>query len=181
MGTVIMEPLRGGCLTKNIPNDIKSIWDSALIHRSPAEWALRYIWNQPQVNVVLSGMSTLEQVVENIKFAENGKVNSLTDDELELYKRVKEAYNSKIHVACTGCNYCMPCKMGVDIPLNLNLLNDVYIYKNMDKPLGNYTFLSAKKMSASFCTDCGECLDKCTQNIQINKYLKETSETFEKI
>ena len=181
MGTVIMEPLRGGCLTKNISDDIKSIWDSAHIHRSPAEWALKYVWDQPQVNVVLSGMSALEQVVENIQISEHGKVNSLTDDELELYKKVKDAYNSKIHVACTGCNYCMPCKMGVDIPLNLNLLNDVYIYKNMDKPSGNYAFLSAKKMSASFCTECGECLDKCTQNIPINKYLKETRETFEKV
>ena len=180
MGTVIMEPLRGGCLTKNIPDDIKSIWDNAHIHRSPAEWALRYVWDQPQVNVVLSGMSTLEQVVENIEIAEHGKVHSLTDGELDLYIRVKDAYNSKIHVACTGCNYCMPCKMGVDIPLNLNLLNDTYIYKNLDKPTGNYTFLTAKKMSASSCTDCGDCLDKCTQNIPINKYLKETRETFEK-
>ena len=159
MGTVIMEPLRGGCLTKNIPDDIKSIWDNAHIHRSPAEWALRYVWDQPQVNVVLSGMSTLEQVVENIEIAEHGKVHSLTDGELDLYIRVKDAYNSKIHVACTGCNYCMPCKMGVDIPLNLNLLNDTYIYKNLDKPTGNYTFLTAKKMSASSCTDCGDCLD----------------------
>lgn len=180
MGTVIMEPLRGGCLTNNIPQDIQSIWDSAEIHRSPAEWAFRYIWNNPQVNIVLSGMSTMEQVVENIKIAEHGKSHSLTDAELDIYIRVKEAYNNKIHVACTGCNYCMPCKMGVDIPLNLNLLNDVYIYKNMDKPLGNYTFLSAKKMSASFCTECGECLEKCTQNIPITTYLRETRETFEK-
>ncbi len=180
MGTVIMEPLRGGCLTNNVPDDIQSIWNGAEIHRSPAEWALRYIWDNPGVNIVLSGMSTMEQVVENIKIAEHGKSHRLTDAELDLYIRVKEAYNNKIHVACTGCNYCMPCKMGVDIPLNLNLLNDVYIYKNMDKPLGNYTFLSAKKMSASFCTDCGECLEKCTQKIPITKYLKETRETFEK-
>ena len=179
MGTVIMEPLRGGCLTKNIPNDIQSIWNESHIHRTPAEWALRYIWNQPKVNVILSGMSTMEQVVENIKIAQDGKAQSLTDNELNLYIRVKESYNSKIHAGCTGCNYCMPCKMGVDIPLNLNLLNDVYIYKNLDKPLGNYTFLKAKRMSASFCSECGECLDKCTQNIPITKYLKEARETFE--
>jgi uncharacterized protein len=180
MGTVIMEPLRGGCLTNNIPIDIQSIWDSADVHRSPAEWALRYVWNQPKVDVVLSGMSTMEQVVENIRISEDGRAHSLTAKEMELYMMVKESYNNKIHAACTGCNYCMPCKMGVDIPLNLNLLNDVYIYKNMDKPSGNYKFLSAKKMSASFCTDCGECLGKCTQNIPITKYLKETRETFER-
>jgi hypothetical protein len=180
MGTIIMEPLRGGCLTNNLPSDIQSIWDGADKHRSPAEWALRYVWDKPQVNVVLSGMSTMEQVVENIKIAEHGIARSLTDDELDLYIRVKDAYNNKIHVACTGCNYCMPCKNGVDIPLNFNLLNDVYIYKNMDKPSGNYTFLSAKKMSASFCSECGECLEKCTQNIPITKYLKETREIFGK-
>ena len=74
----------------------------------------------------------------------------------------------------------MPCKNGVDIPLNLNLLNDVYIYNNLEKPTGNYGFLSAKKMSASFCDDCGECEEKCTQNIPIRKYLKEAVSTFEK-
>ena len=102
----------------------------------------------------------MEQVVENIKIAQDGKAQSLTDNELNLYINIKKSYNNKIHAGCTGCNYCMPCKMGVDIPLNLNLLNDVYIYKNLDKPLGNYTFLKAKRMSASFCSECGECLEK---------------------
>jgi uncharacterized protein len=180
MGTVIMEPLRGGCLTNNIPEDVRSIWNNADIQRSPAEWALRYLWDHPEIDVVLSGMSTMEQLVENIKSAENGTPHSLTDNELDLFKKVKEVYKDKIHVSCTACNYCMPCKKGVDIPLNLNLLNDVYIYSNMEKPTGNYTFLTAKKMSASFCTECGECEEKCTQNIPISKYLKEARETFEK-
>jgi predicted aldo/keto reductase-like oxidoreductase len=180
LGTVIMEPLRGGCLTNNIPHDIQSIWDGAEVKRSPVEWALRFLWDQTDVNIVLSGMSTMEQVKENIKIAANSHANTLTPDELNLYNRVRDVYSEHIHVGCTGCNYCMPCKMGVDIPLNLNLLNDVYIYKNMEKPSGNYKFLSAKKMSASFCTECGECEEKCTQNIPIRKFLKETSETFEK-
>ena len=180
LGTVIMEPLRGGCLTNNIPPDIQAVWDSSLVKRTPAEWALRFLWDQPEVNVVLSGMSTMEQVKENIQIAAEGKVNTLTYDELNLFEEVKEIYKERIHVTCTGCNYCMPCKNGVDIPLNLNLLNDVYIYENLEKPSANYKFLTAKKMSASYCDDCGECEEKCTQNIPIRKYLKEAVSTFEK-
>jgi len=99
---------------------------------------------------------------------------------MRLFDEVKDIYMDKIHVGCTACNYCMPCKNGVDIPLNLNLLNDVYIYNNLEKPSGNYSFLSAKKMSASFCDECGECEEKCTQKIPIRKYLKEVQEIFEK-
>ena len=180
LGTVIMEPLRGGCLTNNIPHEIQAVWDSALVKRTPAEWALRFLWDNPEVNVVLSGMSTIEQVKENLKIAEACVANTLTDDELSLINQVREIYGERIHVGCTACNYCMPSKNGVDIPLNLNLLNDVYIYNNLEKPTGNYGFLSAKKMSASFCDDCGECEEKCTQNIPIRKYLKEAVSTFEK-
>ena len=180
LGTVIMEPLRGGCLTNNVPPDVQAIWDSAEVHRTPAEWALRFLWDQPEINVVLSGMSTMEQVIENLKIAEDGNIHILTDNELNLFNKVKEIYNERIHVPCTACNYCMPCKNGVDIPLNFSLLNDVHIYQNMGKPSGNYSFLSAKKMSASFCDECGECEEKCTQNIPIRKYLKETRETFER-
>jgi uncharacterized protein len=180
LGTVIMEPLRGGCLANNIPSDIQAIWDRAVVKRRPAEWGLRFIWDQPEINIVLSGMSTMEQVKENLRIAKDGLANSLTDEERNLILEVREAYQARMHVGCTACNYCMPCPKGVDIPLNLNLLNDLYIYQNMEKPSANYSFLSAKKMSASFCTECGECEEKCTQNIPIREYLKETSETFEK-
>ena len=180
MGTVIMEPLRGGCLTNNLPIDIQTIWDRAPVKRSPAEWALRFLWDKPEINVVLSGMSTMEQVIENVNIANYGQADNLTYEERNLIKEVREAYNERIHVDCTACGYCMPCTAGVDIPLNLNLLNDVYVYQNMGKPAGNYSFLTAKKASASFCNDCGECEEKCTQNILIRKYLKETNETFEK-
>lgn len=180
IGTVIMEPLRGGCLTNNIPPDIQAIWDKASVKRSPAEWALRFLWDQPEIDVVLSGMSTMEQVIENVEIAENGQANSLTNGEKNLIYEVKETYTARIHAGCTGCNYCMPCPNGVDIPLNLNFLNDLYIYQNMEKPAGNYSFLKAKKASASFCDDCGECEEKCTQKLPIRKYLKEAAEVFEK-
>ncbi|MGB9936486.1 MAG: aldo/keto reductase [Methanobacterium sp.] len=180
MGTAIMEPLRGGCLTNNIPKDIASIWDKSENKRSLVEWALRFLWDHEEINVVLSGMSTMEQVKENIEIAEDGYANSLTGDEKNLIQEVREAYSNRIYAGCTGCNYCMPCPDGVDIPLNLNLLNDVYVYQNVQKPSGNYSFLKAKKQSASFCTECGECEEKCTQKIPIRQYLKEAEATFEK-
>jgi predicted aldo/keto reductase-like oxidoreductase len=180
MGTVIMEPLRGSCLTDNIPLDIQAIWDKSSVKRSLAEWALLFLWDQPEVNVVLSGMSKMEHVVDNINIAEKGHANVLTDDERNLIEEVRETYSARMHAGCTSCNYCMPCPQGVDIPLNLNLLNDTYIYKNMQKPSGNYSFLIAKGMSASFCNQCGACEEACTQNLQIREYLKEAVETFEK-
>lgn len=179
LGTVVMEPLRGGCLTKDIPEEVQAVWNQAEDKKSPAEWGLRYLWNQSEVNVVLSGMSTMEQLKENLEIAERGHVNSLTEDELALFKKVKAIYQERIHVGCTACNYCMPCPMGVDIPLNLSLLNDVYMYKNMEKPVGNYKFLRGKKMSAGYCNQCGDCEKKCTQNLQITNYLAENVDLFE--
>lgn len=179
MGIAIMEPLRGGCLTNNIPHDIQAIWDKAPVKRSNAEWALRFLWNREDIKVVLSGMSTMEQVKENVKIAGNGYANSLTNEEKNLIQEVRKAYSARIHVSCTACGYCMPCPEGVDIPLNLNLLNDVYVYQNIGKPTANYTFLTAKKQSASFCNECGNCEEVCSQNIPIRKYLKEACETFE--
>jgi len=180
IGITIMEPLRGGCLTKNLPEDIMAIWNKSKIKRTPAEWALRFLWDKPEINVVLSGMNSMEDVIENIRIAEDGNANSLTEEEKNLIEEVREAYKERIHVGCTACGYCMPCSEGVDIPLNLNLLNDLYVYQNMEKPSGNYSFLTAKKASASFCNDCGDCEYKCTQSIQIREYLKEARETFEK-
>jgi len=126
-------------------------------------------------------MSAMEQVKGNIRIAKDGHAHSLTDTERNLIQEVREAYQARTHVGCTACNYCMPCPEGVDIPLNLNLLNDVYLYQNMEKPSGNYKFLKAKRGSASFCTECGDCEEKCTQNLAIRRYLKETMETFEQI
>jgi predicted aldo/keto reductase-like oxidoreductase len=180
MGSVIMEPLRGGCLTKNVPSEIQAIWDRAPVKRTLAEWGLRFLWDQEEVDLVLSGMSTMEQVEENLRIAEDGYANSLSSQERDLIQEVREAYQARIHVGCTACGYCMPCPEGVDIPLNLNLLNDTYIYQNMEKPRGNYSFLSAKKMSAAYCTLCGECEEKCTQKIPIREYLKEAAAIFEK-
>ena len=96
LGVVIMEPLRGGSLTRNIPEDVKAIWDKAEIKRSPAEWGFRFLWDQPEVSVVLSGMNEIQQIEENIKSTETAYPNSLTEKEAALIHEVKQIYESRI-------------------------------------------------------------------------------------
>ncbi len=112
LGVVIMEPMRGGYLVSNVPPEVQEIWDSAGTQRSPVEWSLRYLWDYPEISVVLSGMSDIKQVEDNVKLAAEGFPDSLTVEERKLISRVKEIYRSKTRVNCTGCRYCMPCPSG---------------------------------------------------------------------
>ena len=180
LATVVMEPLRGGCLTQHIPDEVQAIWNSAEVKKSPAEWAFSFVWDRPEVNLVLSGMSTLEQVKDNIEIAERCHPDMLSKDEKLLINQVRDVYMDRIHVNCTGCGYCMPCPSNVNIPLNLSLLNDVYMYRHMDKPAENYFHLSGRGMNAGKCTQCGECEDKCPQHLPVRKHLAETVDIFEK-
>ncbi|MGZ7118843.1 MAG: aldo/keto reductase, partial [Methanobacterium sp.] len=115
MGTVIMEPLRGGVLANYVPQEVQSIYDESEIKKTPAEWALRYIWDLKEVDIVLSGMSTLKQLEENIKYSKEGHPHSLSEDDKFLIKEVGRAYRENKGVDCTACGYCMPCPEGVNI------------------------------------------------------------------
>jgi len=115
LGIVVMGPLRGGMLTKNIPS-ITAIWEKAPVRRSLTEWALRWIWNHPEVAVALSGMSSCEQVLQNVAYADSGLPESLSEEELNLFGEVEAEYKKRIEVHCTGCRYCMPCSSNVSIP-----------------------------------------------------------------
>ncbi|MBF0529645.1 MAG: aldo/keto reductase [Deltaproteobacteria bacterium] len=173
LGVVIMEPLRGGKLTDKIPAEIQQLWDSARQRRTPAEWALRWVWNHAGVTMALSGMSAWPQVLENIKIAEHGLSNSLGAEELDLIKRVSETYHRMLKVPCTGCGYCQPCPAGVAIPTNLNLYNDFFMFKDPDIALMIYNHMLAPETRASNCAECGECEEKCPQHIAIPEELKK--------
>ena len=172
LGVVVMEPLRGGKLTERIPAEVQAIWDSAEKKRTPAAWALRWVWNHPEVSTVLSGMSEMSQVKENIRLADDGYPNSLSLQELSLIRRVTESYRKMLKVDCTGCAYCMPCETGVNIPLNFQLYNDTFMFKDPEMNVMLYNNMLSPEQRASNCAECGDCEEACPQHIKIIDELK---------
>ncbi|AEV68330.1 aldo/keto reductase [Acetivibrio clariflavus] len=170
----IMEPLRGGKLARNLPDKARQLISSYPIKRSPVEWSFRWLWNQPEVTCVLSGMNSLEMVQENVEYAATAEVNSFTEDDFNLIAKVKEAINEKMKVPCTGCRYCMPCPKGVDIPGTLAAYNRRYTDGKIAGFIDYFicTALRRDSTAASNCIDCGKCEQYCPQNISIRKELK---------
>lgn len=185
LGIVIMEPLRGGSLAGGIPPVVQRVWDRAEVKRSPAEWALRWVWNRPEVTVVLSGMNEEGHIAENIRIANDAWPNSLTDDELELVDKVKATYRKMMKVGCTGCGYCMPCPAGVNIPMCFERYNAKYLFNinwliaRLDYLIRLGGVLNANKSNASLCMECGKCERKCPQHIPIRQELKAVANEFE--
>ena len=175
LGITIMEPLRGGKLAVNLPEDVQNIFDSAEDKRTPADWALRWIWNHPEVSVVLSGMNTMDQVEENLVTAGNSKEKSLTEDEVNIVNKAKAIFKEKIKVNCTGCGYCMPCPSGVEIPFCFTMYNNHHMFG--EETL--YNELLVPKQKASNCVECGKCEKHCPQGIKIREELKKVKSIFE--
>ena len=172
---IIMEPLRGGRLVNALPKDAKAIFASAEPHRSPAEWGLRWIWNHPEVTVVLSGMNDIAQVEENVRIASDATADALTEKDLEIFERVKKSINQHMKVPCTGCGYCQPCPYGVDIPGAFRCYNVRYtdnFFTGMREYLMCTTF-RAERTNASLCRQCGKCEQHCPQGIAVRKELKQ--------
>ena len=159
--------------------EVQKIWDGAPIKRSPVEWALKYLWDQEEVDVVLSGMGTSEELEENLKLADEGFSSSLTSEERDIIQEVRAAYRERKHVNCTQCGYCMPCSSGVNIPGNFLQLNHAYMFQDIDNSKMNYYMLLKEDERASNCTRCGECEKLCPQMVPIQKTLKKVRETFE--
>lgn len=181
LGVVIMEPLRGGSLVNNLSDDIKSIIEEAKEEKNAASWAFQFLYNREEVSVVLSGMSTMDQVIDNLQIAENyGIANSMTRYEVEVIDRLKSKFKSKIKVNCTGCEYCLPCPKGVSIPSCFELLNNSSMFNSVDKiKKTQYSSLIKENKHASICVECGLCESKCPQKILIREALKEVINTFE--
>lgn len=178
LGIAIMEPLRGGNLV-HLPRAARNIIDQADTKRTPAEWALRWIWDHPEVSVVLSGMTTMEQVVENIKIAGEALPNSLTTKELAIVEEVKEIFNDRIKVKCTACSYCMPCPVGINIPGFFATYNDHWVFDGTPAAKERYAIWLKRATPASKCVECGKCESHCPQAIEIRKELKDVAALFE--
>jgi len=183
LAVVVMEPIAGGMLAVTPPTEIQAIWDEAEVKRTPAEWALQWVWNHPEVSVVLSGMSTMEQVVENVKAADRSGPNMLSDKELELVSRVREEYLKFGFIGCTSCRYCMPCPHGVGIPEIFALYNE-YSRKREDpkaqqEVINKYSESIPSEEGAKKCAKCRECEEKCPQQLPICNLITRAAGIFE--
>jgi predicted aldo/keto reductase-like oxidoreductase len=185
LGVIIMEPLRGGYLTSRVPPDVEALWSEAGVRRSPAEWALRWVWNHPEVTIVLSGMNDEKHIDENLRIADEALPESLTLKEMDLVRRAADTYRRIMKVGCTGCQYCMPCPAGVDIAGCFELYNNsflpggdkVAIFFYIARMMGA---MSGTAANASLCVNCGKCLEKCPQNLAIPDLLSDVTGKFEK-
>ena len=178
---IIMEPLRGGRLVNNLPAEVHKIFADHAIQRTPAQWAFRWLWNQPEVTVVLSGMNSMEMVSDNMQTASTVSVGELGAGEEAMLRSVVDAINSKMKVGCTGCGYCQPCPKGVDIPGTFAAYNRRYS-DNKFTALKEYamcTALRTNATTASNCIGCGKCEKHCPQGIPIREKLKEAEKELE--
>ena len=178
---VIMEPLRGGKLVNRLPEEAKKIFAEYKVKHTPAQWAFRWLWNQKEVTVVLSGMNSDEMVRDNIQTASTTQIGELGEDEEAMLQQVVKAINSKMKVGCTGCGYCMPCPKNVDIPGTFAAYNRRF-QEGQFGALKDYvmcTMLRKNSTAASNCVGCGKCEKHCPQNIPIRQKLKEAQKELE--
>ena len=178
---VIMEPLRGGKLVNRLSEEAKKIFADYKISYTPAQWAFRWLWNQPEVTVVLSGMNSDEMVRDNINTASTTQVGELTQEDEAMLQQVVKAINSKMKVGCTGCGYCMPCPKNVDIPGTFAAYNRRY-QEGKFGALKDYVMCTALRnnsTAASNCVGCGKCEKHCPQNIPIRQKLQEAQKELE--
>lgn len=176
IGSMIMEPLRGGRLVQNIPKEVNDLWNMAEVKRTPVEWALQYLWNRDDVDCVLSGMSSFEQVKENIEIAST--MDKISDYDQEVIREVARTYRQSLGNRCTRCGYCMPCPHGVDI---INCLTEYNIAHMLNDPKASamqYFTLIDDDSRADSCVQCMECIPFCTQMLNIPDELQKVYEYF---
>jgi len=174
---VIMEPLRGGSLATPPPK-IQALYDAYPVQRSPVDWAFRYLADFPEVSTILSGMTTLEQLQDNLRIFSSADMvpGCMTQGDMQFLASVKAAYESTVSIPCTSCEYCLPCPQGVHIPGVFARYNEGEMFGNFSQAQRGYYFLTSEKHDASHCVACGACEKKCPQHIKIIEELKMAHE-----
>jgi hypothetical protein len=174
LAVVVMEPLMGGRLAEP-PRDVMQALESCAVRRSAAEWALQWIWDQPEVSVVLSGMSDISQVEENLRIADRSRIGSFSPAEQAAIAEAKKRYSARIAIPCSKCNYCMPCPNGLNIPANFEFFNYAHLYDNVADARFRYQVFLTEEQRASACTDCGTCEELCPQKIAISDWMPKVA------
>jgi predicted aldo/keto reductase-like oxidoreductase len=169
LAIVIMEPILGGRLV-DPPPTVQEVWDTAESQRKPADWALQWLWDQPEVSLVLSGMSNMQQVQENVTSADKSGISSLTMDELKLINQVRDTYNEIAPIPCTRCEYCLPCPNGVNIPGVFEIYNQGVMY-GIEPAQAEYNRWFPVEENDSNCLDCKDCEELCPQQILISEWM----------
>lgn len=176
MAVVIMEPLRGGHLVNQTPQEVKDLIAAYPDRRSMAEWCFRWLYNMPEVSLILSGTSSLEQLKENLRIFAAAAPNVMTAEETELIRKVQEIYRGKNAIGCTGCNYCMPCPQGLDIPEIFRLYNGYHLTKaQIDKIVYQHSMIPVGK-GADQCVACGHCTEHCPQSLDVPALFEKVHE-----
>jgi len=175
---VVMEPLKGGKLTGKVPERVQSLWDSAKVQRTPAGWGLRWVADFPEVLTILSGMTEMEQVEENIRLLSGANSEPLTGEELELIEQASTAYNELIKYGCTTCGYCLPeCPKKIEIPRIIGMNNEEALYDCLKA--NKFAMRNFVNPKASACVACGKCEDICPQHLPIPEIMKYSAERYE--
>jgi hypothetical protein len=176
---IVMEPLKGGKITDSIPSSIQEMWDGADIKRTPVEWAFKWVANFPEVMTILSGMSSMAQLEDNLRIFSDMKANSLTEKESEIIRNVSAQYNKLIQYSCTSCQYCMPCPFKLNIPSIISYYNDWFLFGENPKTREDYLTWNPPGKRASDCTDCKACESQCPQSLPISDIMKKAAAIFE--
>jgi hypothetical protein len=174
LAVVVMEPLMGGRLA-DPPKDVREAMEGFAVRRSPAGWALAWLWDQAEVSVALSGMSTMGQVEENLGYAEEARVGMLGAEEQGLIARARAMYEARTVIPCTRCTYCMPCPNGLNIPGNFEIFNYAELFDDVATAKFKYQVFLAEGQRAGECIACGICEDACPQKIPISEWMPKVS------
>jgi predicted aldo/keto reductase-like oxidoreductase len=174
LAVVVMEPLLGGRLV-DPPKEVRESMAALPSRRSPAEWALQWLWDQPEVSVVLSGMSTMEQVEENLRFAAASRIGAFGPADHDVIANVRRQYQARTVIPCTRCGYCMPCPNGVNIPGNFDYFNYAHLFDDIPGGKFKYSVFLSEDQRSSSCIECHECEEKCPQKIAISDWMPKVT------
>jgi hypothetical protein len=170
LAVVVMEPLLGGRLARP-PASIRAAMERSAVKRSPADWALQWLWDQPEVSVVLSGMSNREQLEANVESASRASVHSFQTADWDLIAELQRRYRERTSIPCTKCNYCMPCPSGVNIPGDFEIYNEAFLHEDIPGARFKYQIFIPEGARADACLACHDCEDRCPQKIPISDWM----------